>query len=155
MVTETSQTSQTISTVSGASVYLGGYGMRSGPGSLTLDPGFIANIEPLVNAAAKNKYDAVSGRGCTSRQAGTQAPVAGARAGALPQPEPWLFLLRSPLSGLAELTHISPPHPVDTWRLQIMLKSLINNYGTHYIRSVWYGGVGERRPGSARAACWA
>ena len=60
MVTETSQTSQTISTVSGASVYLGGYGLRSGPGSLTLDPGFIANVEPLINAAAKNKYDAVS-----------------------------------------------------------------------------------------------
>lgn len=64
MVTETSQTSQTISTVSGASVYLGGYGMRSGPGSLTLDPGFIANIEPLINAASKNKYDAVSRGGC-------------------------------------------------------------------------------------------
>jgi hypothetical protein len=62
MVTETSQTSQTISTVSGASVYMGGYGMRSGPGSLTLDPGFIANVEPLINAAAKNRYDAVSSR---------------------------------------------------------------------------------------------
>ena len=27
--------------------------------------------------------------------------------------------------------------------VQIMLKSLINNYGTHYIRGVWYGGVGR------------
>ena len=38
-LSQTSSTSQSISTTSGAQVYLGAYGLRSGPAGLVLDPG--------------------------------------------------------------------------------------------------------------------
>ncbi|KAL4424163.1 hypothetical protein ABPG75_001464 [Micractinium tetrahymenae] len=81
MVSQTSMTSQTITTNSGAKVYLGGYGLAAGPGGLTLEPGFIANCLPLMQAASEDRYDSFA------------------------------------------------------------LQSLVDNYGTHYIKTVWYGGL--------------
>ncbi|KAL4438541.1 hypothetical protein ABPG77_000189 [Micractinium sp. CCAP 211/92] len=81
MVSQTSMTSQTITISSGAKVYLGGYGLAAGPGGLTLDPGFVANCLPLMQAASEDRYDSFA------------------------------------------------------------LQSLVDNYGTHYIKTVWYGGL--------------
>lgn len=81
MVSQTSMTSQTITTNSGAKVYLGGYGLAAGPGGLTLEPGFVANCLPLMQAASEDRFDSFA------------------------------------------------------------LESLVDNYGTHYIKTVWYGGI--------------
>ncbi|EFN50418.1 expressed protein, partial [Chlorella variabilis] len=81
MVSETSTTSQTVTTNSGASVHLGGYALRGGPAALALEPGFVLNVAPLMEAAVTSTYDA------------------------------------------------------------FVLRSLVNNYGSHYIRTVWYGGI--------------
>lgn len=39
-----------------------------------------------------------------------------------------------------------PPRP---GHLQFALQSLVDNYGTHYIKTVWYGGLGEHLPNLA------
>ncbi|PSC74007.1 MAC perforin family [Micractinium conductrix] len=81
MTSENSATSQTITTNSGAKVYLGTYALRAGPGGLSLDQGFIKTLKPLMKAASEGKWDTGA------------------------------------------------------------LSALVYNYGTHYVRTVTYGGV--------------
>ena len=56
-LSQTTQASQTITTVSGAKTYLGAYGLRSSPAGMVLDQAFIDSVAPILNSASQNQYN--------------------------------------------------------------------------------------------------
>ena len=63
-LSQTTQASQTITTVSGAKTYLGAYGLRSSPAGLALDQAFIDSVAPIMNSASQNQYNMMALQVC-------------------------------------------------------------------------------------------
>lgn len=137
----------------------------AGPAALTLDPAFVANAKPLFDAAMKNDVDQVGQRGlrfstafpgskcrpaltaaldaadsngsCATRQRGLPAaPLQGAA----PPAAPSCLLC---LANKSQRTALPLAVPCPTHPVQYALQSFIDNYGTHYVQTVYWGGLGE------------
>ena len=96
----------------------------AGPGFLELDPDFVANIRPLVTAAKTDEYDQV---GAATQQV-------------LPAQRPWQPTAIAPAGrACLLLRRLAGSHPC----VQYAMQSMLDNYGTHYISTVFWGGLGE------------
>lgn len=60
----------------------------------------------------------------------------------LPKPLPWHFCLLPPLL-LLQLCPLHGHQRCCALHLQFALQSLLDSYGTHYVSTMYWGGIGE------------